>query len=73
MACELTIWTDFEVSNTKRYKYTCDAIIAGDDALLNLGCDRYSLELDNGSERIMRRRVYRPSGHYDSPWVVETL
>jgi hypothetical protein len=58
MACKLTIWTDFEVPSTSNHQFTCDAIAKGDNALLNLGCDRYRLEMSDGSGPIVRRRKW---------------
>lgn len=54
----ITIWTDFEVPSTRRCATAGHAFALGDDALLNLGCDRYVVAFESGASSIMRRRVY---------------
>lgn len=64
MTCTLTIWTDFEVPSTKRFATAADAFDCGDDALLNLGCNRYVLRFDNNPHgSLIRRREYRDGGY----------
>ena len=65
----VTIWTDFEVPSTRRCATAEHAFSLGDNALINLSCDRYVVRFDNGAQAIGRRRVYergayRPGDYY---------
>lgn len=59
----ITIWTDFEVPSTRRCATAAHAFGLGDNALINLSCDRYVVRFENSAQAIGRRRLYE-GGEY---------
>ena len=59
----VTILTDFEVPSTRHCATAAHAFGLGDNALINLSCDRYIVRFVNGAQAIGRRRVYE-AGKY---------
>jgi hypothetical protein len=59
----ITIWTDFEVPSTRQCATAGHAFDLGDNALRNLGCDRYTVSFVNGAAAVARRRVWRDGAY----------